>query len=105
LKTSEFFIEKANEYIAEIDRITSNYIPTSATREKPGFQEQSDEISDLKLKIKLLFFEFEHGHLFVEKVVGTKTGVNYNLNTHDQLLVVFRRYLSLFIEHIKLFRN
>jgi hypothetical protein len=105
LKTSEFFIEKANEYIAEIDRITANYIPSSSTREKPGFQEQSDEISDLKLRIKLLFFEFDHGHLFVEKVVGAKSSVNYNVNSHDQLLVVFRRYLSIFIEHIKLFRG
>jgi hypothetical protein len=73
LKTTEFFIEKANEYTAEIDRITSNYIPFSASREKPGFQEQSDEISDLKLKIKLLFSEFEHGHLFVEKVAALFT--------------------------------
>jgi len=105
VKTAEFFIEKATEYIAEIERITTNYIPFSPTREKPGFQEQSDEISDLKLKIKLLFSEFEHGHLFVEKVIGTKNNVNYNSVNQDQLLVVFRRYLTLFIEHLRLFRE
>ena len=105
MKTSEFFIEKATEYIADIERITTNYIPFSPNREKPGFQEQSDEISDLKLKIKLLFSEFEHGHLFVEKVIGTKNNVNYNSVNQDQLLVVFRRYLNLFIEHLRLYRE
>ncbi|SEJ83807.1 hypothetical protein SAMN05216327_12332 [Dyadobacter sp. SG02] len=63
-----FFIEKANEYIAKIDRLTASYIPANFVREKPGHQELSDEISDFKLKVKLPFFEFEHGHLLVEKV-------------------------------------
>ncbi|PSL18224.1 hypothetical protein [Dyadobacter jiangsuensis] len=105
MKSSSFFIEKANEYIAEIDRLTASYIPASSVREKPGHQELSDEISDLKLKIKLLFFEFEHGHLFVEKVTRASPG-NGNINqVNDHLLVIFRRYLNLFIEHLQLYRE
>ncbi|MCF0068840.1 hypothetical protein LZD49_00065 [Dyadobacter sp. CY261] len=105
MKPPIFFIEKANEYIAEIDRLTANYVPPSSAREKPGLQEQTDEMSDLKLKIKLLFFEFEHGHLFVEKVVGAQNNNKYNKGTNDQLLVIFRRYLGLFVEHLQLFRE
>ena len=105
MRSATFFIEKANEYIVEIDRLTANYVPPSSVREKPGLQELSDEMSDLKLKIKLLFFEFEHGHLFVEKVTSTQNGRKYDKSTNDQLLVIFRRYLNLFIEHLQLYRE
>jgi DNA relaxase NicK len=74
LKNSTFFIQKAQSYIKELQKLKSNLI--TDVKDTKYLQEQS-KIIDYKFKVKLLFTEFDKGSLFVERCI--------NIDTNKQL--------------------
>ena len=107
MKTLDFFIDKANEYSNEIDEIVNNYISRyseEAFENSPEYTKQKLDISDLKLKIKLLFSEFDNGELFKSEIIKADESGNYTLKD-DELLKVYKHILSLFVDHIVEFRK
>ena len=105
MKTLDFFISKAKEYSSTIDEIQKHYIsPYTAFDSSLEYQEQKRKILDLKLKVKLLFSEFENGEIFNSEVKIADKDRSYALHT-DELLEVYKHVLSLFIDHIVEFKK
>ena len=66
MKTADFFVEKAKGYINSIDELlpslTSEYSFDGLSKE------QEQKVSDLRLKSKVLFSEFDKGEVFYKKL-------------------------------------
>jgi len=109
MKTTDFFVEKANEYIKTIEEIIKNLlpeIPLGFDHFNPPIEyvEQSEKISDIKLKTKLLFSEFDNGELFNNQI--NTIDKNQILNIFkEKVLENYKHVLLLFIEHLKIFRD
>jgi hypothetical protein len=104
MKSADFFIEKANEYIKSIEEILPNIFSkySQGLDPTPEYIEQSEKISDLKFKTKLLFTEFDNGELFINKITDIDDArVRYG----EDPLEKYKHILSLFVEHIKDFRK
>lgn len=112
IKTPDFFIEKANEYIRQADSFLEKNINSSIvdTRlmsfdDKAKLRESLSEIQELKLKIRLLLSEFENGCLFTNNLINEPTDARQMLaKSNKDILNSYRRTLELFIEHLKEFR-
>ena len=106
MKSTEFFLEKAREYISEINLIISDYIEfnsNSFSYDTPYAVQQSS-ISEVKLKIKLLFSEFDNGQFFVERINEIESDILTSFD-RDERLKSYISTLELFINHINQFRN
>ena len=120
MKSAGFFIEKAKEYIAQIDQFLDNYIdhdfkPRTEFNTSPGdalpsrelvdgYAEQQSEISTLKTKIKLLILEFDHGAVFLSEINDMENSTYTRAEPKD-FLIAYKKTLELFIEHLTLFRS
>jgi len=67
--------------------------------------EQKQKNSDLKLKIKLLFTEFDNGEFFKDRVVSIDEDKWLELKKEDEPFKQYKHVLSLFIEHINEFKK
>jgi hypothetical protein len=111
MKPIDFFITKANNYLTEIEIIDKTYIPynysgdfLSVDRQTPERTKQQKEISNLDLKIRLLFAEFDKGELFIAKLDKAKSNSAYVFD-EKYILEYSKETLELFIEHLKDFRS
>ena len=100
MKSADFFIKKAQEYLTSIDEITPNYISLAQAMNEQQYEAQykaqSAKFDDTILKIKLLFSEFDNGKLFTDRID----------DVHDvALLESYKHVLNLFIEHLNEFRK
>ena len=75
MKSTEFFLEKARQYVSE-----------------------------LKLKIKLLFSEFDNGEFFVQRLNEIESNILTSFDG-DERLNSYVSTLELFIDHLNQFRN
>ena len=106
MKPTDFYLDKASEYINSIDMILPNLLSSHSQGfdPTPEYKEQKQNISDLKLKTKLLFTEFDNGELFIKEIESIDKNIFLCFKT-DELLKEYKHMLSLFIHHIKEFRN
>jgi hypothetical protein len=111
MKPIDFFITKANSYLTQIEIISNAYIPydfsgdfSSFDRKNPERNKQQKEISNLDLKIRLLFAEFDKGEFFIAKLDISKSNFA-NLVDEKYFLEYSKETLELFIEHLIDFRN
>lgn len=106
MKSADFFIDKANEYIKSIDEVLPNLLSpySQGFDPTPEYRKQSEKISDLRLKTKLLFTEFDNGELFKNKIVGIDENKMLWFK-EDELLKQYKHTISLFIDHINEFRK
>ncbi len=108
-KTASFFIEKANNYIAEINNYLEKdiYIDFLDIRllkpeEKTKSYNYLSEIRELKLKIRLLFSEFENGNLFSNNLMSDPKDARGILSTSEKnILKSYKRTLEIYCEHLK----
>lgn len=100
MKSVNFFIEKANLYIAEIDSILETYVGILESETKTIPEGQNQRINDLRLKTKLLFSEFDHGQLFLEALHQ-----RYSFDNLDGVLIHYQSILKLFIDHLRYYRE
>lgn len=109
MKSSDFFIEKAKQYVSEFDSIISDSIefdinsPLAFSSRTP-YAIQQISISELKLKTKLLFSEFDNGEFFVQRLNEIESDIRTSLDG-DERLKSYVSTLELFIDHINQFRN
>ena len=103
MRSVEFFIDKAKEYSNSIDGI----LPSLLSQELPDFKpspEQSEKISDIRNKTKLLFSEFDNGGIF-EKNIAAIDQNKMLLLEEEEVLERYKYTLSLFIDHVSEFRE
>ena len=74
MKSSQFFLEKAKQYVSEFESIISEYKEFDLDSRLSSFSNdtpyaiQATSISEMKLKLKLLFSEFDKGEFFLEEI-------------------------------------
>lgn len=101
MRSTDFFIDKAKEYTSSIDEILPNlqqpYLQGSGP--SPEDKERSEKISDIRLKTRQLFSEFDKGELFRKNIVSIDE--NKMIGTEDEeMLERYKHTLSLFINHV-----
>lgn len=109
MKSTEFFLEKAKQYFLDLDSIILEYKEfdlnsrLSFSSNRPyAIQEKS--ISEIKLKLKLLFSEFDKGEFFLEEIKKLDNSI-LNWHKEEENLNSYKSILELFIDHINLYRN
>jgi hypothetical protein len=105
LREPYYFLHLAQTYKKEIDLLLPLVPPAYEGGLSPTYQVVAirKQASDLRLKIKLLFQEFDKGQLFYDKCIWVDE--SYLLTFDDQeKLNQYRHVLSLFIEHLLTFR-
>lgn len=110
-KTADFFIEKADNYIADINYYLQNdslidFLDRRLLEadKKNEFNNCLSEIKELKLKIRLFFSEFENGNLFTNNLMNDPKDAQGLLSISEKdILKSYKRTLELFIEHLKEF--
>jgi hypothetical protein len=103
--SNSIFVKKASEYIEIIDGITSNYISELERRldkRDSEYKNQEKNIFQIKIKIKLLFAEFNKGEFFIEKI-NESDKQNSFFSTEIDKLNVYKETLLLLIDHIENF--
>lgn len=103
MRTADFFIEKANSYLITVEKIESNY-KNDSLGPNSEYHIQQKEISEIKLKIKLMFAEFEHGNLFSKRIDEIE-GTYFRLLGEKSNLLDYGSLLNLFIDHVKEYRS
>ena len=103
MKSADFFIAKAIVCINSIDEILPNVV-SSPFSDETKYAEQSKTLSDLSLKIKLLFSEFDNGELFKDKIISIDEN-KMLWGKRNEVLKQYYDVLSLFIKHINEFRK
>lgn len=103
-----FLIEKANNYITEINIFLTKNINSSLTDKRfmnpddlSQLETRLNSIKELKLKIRLLFSEINNGNLFIENLIKRKTASDFIHISNKKVLESYKRTLELFIEHLK----
>jgi hypothetical protein len=108
MKSTDFFIDKANEYIKSIDNILQNFTSkySGGFDKSPELKEQERKISDLQLKIRLLFSEFDKGDIFYSNLkYYYEDSMSRLYTTDEEILKKSKHTLELFIDHLKEFRS
>ncbi|CAD7804239.1 hypothetical protein CHRY9390_01195 [Chryseobacterium aquaeductus] len=112
IKSSDFFIKKANNYIIELDNFLKENIESDPLSKRSmdsndlsKLKTILDEIEELKLKIKLLFSEIDNGNLFVENLISRTTASHFIHISNKKVLESYKRTLELFIEHISEYKS
>lgn len=106
MKSADFFIDKAQTYLTEIDEIIPNYIDwvSEGFNDSPRYKAQSAKIDELMFKVKLLFSEFDNGKTFNARI--DEVDSNMRRMTHGlEHLKECKHVLNLFIEHLNEFRK
>lgn len=106
MKSTNFFIEKSKSYIAEIEKINSNYVrydDISFSEDDP-YVIQQKAISDLILKIKLMLSEFDKSEILLEKLKEIDESILFTFS-RDKRLNAYKSLLGLFIDHLNEFRS
>lgn len=109
----DFFIDKAKKYITEIDSINESYIQYDYNRgigeimrrrdENDPYEIQSRRVSELELKVKLMFTEFDKGELFLNKFEKIEKN-QFSFLSENGNLYLYKDLLTLFVEHLIEFR-
>jgi hypothetical protein len=111
MKSSQFFLEKAKQYIADLDSIILEYKEFDLDARLSSFSNntpyaiQETTISEIKLKLNLLFSEFDKGDFFLEEIKKVGSGVLNWGRKEEENLKSYKSILELFIDHINQFRN
>jgi hypothetical protein len=111
MKSSEFFLEKAKQYVSELDSIISEYKEFDLDSRLSSFSNntpyaiQATSISEMKLKIKLLFSEFDRGDFFLDEIKKIDNSILNWGRKEEENLNLYRSILELFIDHLNQFRN
>ena|SRR5947209_2592564 len=105
LQEPYYFLHLANTYVGEIDNLLPKLV--SADHTGPSTSGLSVTIrkpaSELTLRIKLLFQDFEKGELFLDHCIGVDD--TDLLRSDDQeKLRHYRKVLCLFMEHLDTYR-
>ena len=100
MRSTDFFIKKAKEYSNSIDEILPDLQQAYAqgSESSPEYKERSEKISDIRLKTKQLFSEFDKGEIFKKNIVSIDE--NRMIGCEDEeVLERYKHTLSLFIQH------
>lgn len=101
MRSTDFFIGKAKEYITSIDKILAVLLSSALPGTFTKYNEQPEKISDIRVKIRALFSEFENGGLFEKNIVAIDDNNMLRLDD-EEILERYRHILSLFIDHLPL---
>ena len=108
MKSTDFFLDKAKQYVSEIDTVINSYKNYIDAYSDPAamkkYNAQKTQIEDLELKSQLLFSEFDKGDIFNERIKSSEKSRN-PFTQQTETLSVYKRTLELFIEHINEFRK
>jgi uncharacterized coiled-coil DUF342 family protein len=71
MRSTDYFINKAKEYIDSIDELLQNLhpFPPQAEETGPEYKEQSEKIAAIRLKINQLFSEFDNSEIFKKNML------------------------------------
>jgi len=109
MKSADFLIDKAKEYIISIDGLSPNLVSrfSGGFDKSPELEEQENKLSDLYLKVRLLFSEVENGDIFFSqlKPIYEDQLLSLKQNGEEQKLAKTKHTLELFIEHINDFKK
>jgi hypothetical protein len=114
-KNTSLFLEKAKQYLATIEELLPQYdslrgwSSSSFTKETDDEKKLKKTVFGVKLKIKLLFSEYENGSIFIDKLSefeGKGSGFellsrlngNCDLDPYKDLLLLFIDHLENFVE-------
>lgn len=100
MRSTDFFIEKAKEYTNSIDEILPDLQRAygQGSESSPEYKERAEKISDIRLKTKQLFSEFDKGEIFKKNIVSIDE--NRMIGCEDEeVLERYKHTLSLFIQH------
>jgi hypothetical protein len=108
MKSLDFFLDKAKQYVSEIDTVMKSYKNYIDAYTDPAtmkmYNAQKIQIEDLELKSQLLFSEFDKGDIFNERIKASEKSKN-PFAQQTETLSVYKRTLELFIDHINEFRK
>ena len=106
MKSADFFIDKAKEYIISIDEVLKNPVSPydGGFEPSPALKEFSEKTHNIKIKTKLLFSEFDNGELFLTLIKSADGNLEY-LKHGENVLTSYKETLNLFIDHINEFRK
>lgn len=105
MKSGQFFLDKAISYLQEINAA----IDDSKTHKYSSWEDSPEDIAKakrdkaLKMKIKLLYKEFDNGEVFYNECIKTDDIHTLSMQS-DKKLELYKENLVLFIEHIKEYR-
>ena len=101
MRSTDFFIKKAKEYSNSIDEILPDLqqVYVQGSESSPEYKERSEKISDIRLKTRQLFSEFDKGEMFEKNIIS----IDENRMIGSEAEEVLERYkytLSLFILYV-----
>ncbi len=109
MKSADFLIDKAKEYINSIDKISPNLVSkySGGFDGSPELTEQENKLSDLYLKVRLLFSEVANGDIFFSqlKPIYEDHLLSLKHKGEEEKLAKTKHTLELFIEHINDFKS
>ena len=109
MKSADFLIDKAKEYITSIDSLSPNLVSkySGGFDKLPELEEQENKLSDLYLKVRLLFSEVDNGDIFFSqlKPIYEDKLLSIKPKGEEEKLAKTKHTLELFIEHITDFKK
>jgi glucan phosphorylase len=103
----DFFTKKANSYIQEIDSLSGIFISFPFNHDISQlnkYKEQEELISEIKLRVKLLFSEYVHGDILKGRLDEIDQQNNLLFDGEHERIKQYKRILEMFVDHIKEYR-
>ena len=111
MKSTDFFIKKSESFIEELgliklepffsDEKTTDIYEESIPLKGSRFNEQKEELNEIKFQMALMYSEFDNGTLFSERLSNYKNTDWFSDEPYLQFLIELN---ELFIEFLKEYR-
>jgi hypothetical protein len=101
MRSTDYFINKAKEYIDSIDELLQylHPVPTQTQEAGPEYREQPEKIAAIRLKTSRLFLEFDSNEIFQKNIAAIDR--NRMIGTdEEEILDRYKYTLSIFIDHL-----
>lgn len=101
MRSTDYFINKAKEYIDSIDELLQHLhlVPAQVKESNPEYKEKSEKIAAIRLKTSQLFFEFDDGEIFQKNIASIDKNKMIG-SDEEEILDRYRYTLSIFIDHL-----
>lgn len=101
MRSTDYFINKAKEYINSIDELLQHLhpVPAQAQEASPEYIEQPEKTAAIRLKTSQLFSEFDNGEIFQKNIAAIDENKMIGPD-EEEILDRYKYTLSIFIDHI-----
>ncbi len=103
MQHAQLLLDNGRKYLTAIDELLAVQPKTTTWEDSEEEEAWNKKVVEMKLKIKLLYAEFDNGKYFLEEcyAIDAKSTL---IDNYETKIRQYKKYLQLFIEHLNEYR-